>query len=209
MTVRTVNLTRQQKEVSAVRIAVSGAHGVGKTTLVEDFAASHPGYSAEPEPYEALTEAGSAFSDPPTIDDYLEQLEHSIETLLASGSRGDVIFDRCPVDFLAYLQAVSRRAGDDDAFDLDDVLDDARVAIATLDLIVFLPLPKTGAMDAEYPALQRAVDRELRAILGEDSLSLLEAGTPRVALIRGTPAERVQTLERAVARLAAGAATEE
>ncbi len=192
-----------------MRIAVSGSHGAGKTTLVEDFAAAHPTYRAEPEPYEALTEAGSAFSDPPTIDDYLEQLEHSVETLLAKDAPGDVIFDRCPVDFLAYLQVVSRRAGDDEAFDLDDVLDDARAAIETLDLIVFLPLPKDGTMDAEYAALQRAVDRELRAILRDDSLSLFEAGAPRVAVIRGTPAERRQALERAVARLAAGEAADE
>lgn len=192
-----------------MRIAVSGSHGVGKTTLVEDFAAAHPAYRAEPEPYEALTEAGSAFSDPPTIDDYLEQLAYSVESLLADRPGDEVVFDRCPIDFLAYLQAVSRRVGDDDAFDLDDVLDDAREAIATLDLIVFLPLPKTGAMDAEHPALQRAVDRELRAIFREDSLSLFEAGSPRVAVIQGAPAERVQALERAVARLAAGARAEE
>jgi hypothetical protein len=187
-----------------VRIAVSGSHGSGKTTLVEGFAAAHPAYRAVPEPYETLTEAGSAFSDPPTVDDYLEQLDHSIAALLATESGGEVIFDRCPVDFVAYLRVAGRRIGEGEAFDVEDVLDEVRDAVATLDLIVFLPLSKTAVLEAEYPALQRAVDRELREILSEDSLSLFEAGAPRVAVLRGSPTERLRALERAVARLAAG-----
>jgi hypothetical protein len=105
-----------------MRVAVSGTHGSGKTTLVEDFAAAHPEYAHVPEPFETLSEAGAAFSDPPTVADYLEQLEHNIETLHAHKAEANVIFDRCPLDFVAYLSVINRRSGSD-AFDVDSVID--------------------------------------------------------------------------------------
>jgi len=187
-----------------VRIAVSGTHGSGKTTLVEDFATAHPEYTQVAEPFEILSERGVAFSDPPTVADYLEQLEHSIATLYERETEADVIFDRCPLDFVAYLSVLARRAGDE-AFDVDEVQEDVADAVDTLDLLVFLPLPPGGAMEAEYPALQRAVDRELRSILLDDSLSLLASGKPRLVTLQGTPPERLRALERAVLRHAATA----
>ena len=78
------------------------------------------------------------------------------------------------------------------------MIEDVADAIDMLDLVVFLPLPPGGAMEAEYPALQRAVDRELRSILRDDGLSLFASGKPRLVTLRGTPAERLQALERAV-----------
>ena len=190
--------------LTAMRVAVSGTHGSGKTTLVEDFVAAHPAYAWEAEPYVVLSEAGIAFSDPPTVEDYREQLGHSLATL-RDDARPDVVFDRCPIDFLAYLAVVAR--GDPDGpFDLDSILDDVREAVATLDLIVFLPLPGGGAMAAEHPRLQRAVDRELRSILAEDTLSLFDEGATRIAVIRGGPEQRLARLEHLVRRLPASRA---
>lgn len=182
-----------------MRIAVSGTHGSGKTTLVEDFVAAHPEYAHVPEPFELLSERGVAFSDPPTVADYVEQLEHSIATLYERETEADVIFERCPLDFIAYLSVLGRRAGSE-PFDVDSVLEDVADAIDTLDLAVFLPLPPGGAMEAEYPALQRAVDRELRSILRDDGFSLFASGRPQLVTLIGTPIERLQALERAISR---------
>jgi len=185
-----------------VRIAITGTHGSGKTTLVEDFVAAHPEYVQVPEPFEALSEAGAAFSDPPTMADYLEQLEHSIATLHAHEAEENVIFDRCPLDFVAYLSVLGGRSTGEE-FDVDSVIEDVGDAIDMLDLVVFLPLPPGGVMEAEYPALQRAADRELRSILLDDSLSLFASGKPPLVTLRGTPPERLQALERAVLRRSA------
>jgi hypothetical protein len=114
-------------------------------------------------------------------------------------SEADVIFDRCPVDFVAYLSVLGRRSGSDE-FDVDSVIEDVGDAIDVLDLLVFLPLPTGGAMEAEYPALQRAVDRELRSILLDDSLSLFASGKPRLITVRGTAAERSRALEHVISR---------
>ena len=48
-----------------MRIAVTGTHGSGKTTLIEDFLERHPRYEHEPEPYLALAQNGVAFADGP------------------------------------------------------------------------------------------------------------------------------------------------
>jgi hypothetical protein len=38
----------------SMRIAISGSHSLGKSTLVSDFLKSHPNYDFEDEPYRAL-----------------------------------------------------------------------------------------------------------------------------------------------------------
>jgi hypothetical protein len=55
-----------------VRIAVTGTHGSGKTTLIEDFLAGHPGCEHEHEPCWTLAQQGVIFADGPNVAD----LEH-------------------------------------------------------------------------------------------------------------------------------------
>jgi len=38
-----------------MRIAVSGSHSLGKSTVVNDWVAAHPEYRREEEPYRALS----------------------------------------------------------------------------------------------------------------------------------------------------------
>src|SRR5262249_31349479 len=87
-----------------VRIGVSGTHRTGKSTLVGDLAEQLPGYRVVDEPYHLLEEEGYEFSDPPTLEDWVEQLRRSIEELEGDPSP-DLLLDRCPLDLLAYLKA--------------------------------------------------------------------------------------------------------
>lgn len=75
-----------------------------------------------------------------------------------------------------------------------------RDALATLDLIVFLPLstPDDIATEIEYPKLRHAVDGRLKRILREDNLELLERGPP-IAELTGSRRERITQLMRAIA----------
>ena len=85
-----------------MKIAVTGAHRVGKTTLVELLQELLPEYLCKQEAYHDLEERGLLFSEIPDPEDYLMQLEHSIEQMSSCGN--NVIFDRCPIDMLAYIQ---------------------------------------------------------------------------------------------------------
>lgn len=97
--------------LSAVRIAISGTHFSGKSTLVEELSRKLPGYLAVEEPYYLLADEGYDFPEQPSAEDYQAQLQRSIESL--GEGEADVLFDRCPADFLAYLLAHE----ESDAFD--------------------------------------------------------------------------------------------
>jgi hypothetical protein len=176
-----------------MRIAVTGTHGSGKTTLVEDFVAANPHYEHMPEPYWLLVQQGVVFADGPSVADLEEQLKQSCALILGS-SEPDVIFDRCPLDFIAYLEVVSATEGFEWVPD-GKLLPRIERALATLDLVVFVPLthPDEIKVPIEYPKLRTRVDARLKTMLREDDLGLLEQGL-RVVEVNGSREERVASV---------------
>src|SRR5262245_22791591 len=158
---------------SHVRVAFAGAHRTGKTTLIEAVHARLPAYDVIEEPYRLLEDDGYELSDPPTPDDFERQLRRSIATIDESGR--NTLFDRCPMDFVAYLQAIEAD------FDVDE---EVRASMEALDLIVLVPIesPDRIAVAAhEDRRLRRRVDDLLRTLL--DGTDLVE--------VEGTVDERV------------------
>jgi hypothetical protein len=180
-----------------MRIAVTGTHGSGKTTLIDDFLDGHRHYAHAQEPYWELAQEGLPFADGPTVDDLADQLQQSARLILAATDR-DMIFDRCPLDFIAYLDVVSEEEGDEWT-PSGKLLARIEAALATLDLIVFLPLsrPDEITTEIEYPTLRRAVDERLKVILREDALGLLEDG-PRIIEVSGPRSARLAQLAAAI-----------
>src|SRR5262249_16945177 len=143
-----------------MRIAVSGTHGVGKSTLIDEFLRGHPEFVHQPEPYTVLVEdLGEEFSAEPCVEDFRRQLEFNIDRLSQQSADENVIYERCPVDFLAYIHALDPQSA-------EAVLDEVSNAMQYLDLIVYLLFDETG--EDEFPKLQRAVDRRLSGIFRED-----------------------------------------
>lgn len=180
-----------------MRIAVTGTHGVGKTTLIDDFVAAWPRFAREQEPYWALAQQGVPFANGATVPDLEQQLVASCEMILGSDST-HVVFDRCPLDFVAYLELV---AADED-FEWEPsgrLLSRMDAAVAALDVIAFVPLvaPDEIAVTIEFPRLRARVDRRLKAMLRQDDLGLLDGG-PRVVEVSGSRRERLQTLAKVV-----------
>ena len=183
-----------------MHIAVSGTHGVGKTTLVDDFVGAQPDFISVPEPYWLLAEDGMAFADGPSSEDLQLQLERSCALILSAQPDEKVIFDRCPLDFLAYLDVVSA----DEGFEWEPsgkLLGLIDRALDALDLVVFVPLrqPDDIAVTIEYPKLRSRVDTRLKAIIRQDDLGLMQ-NKSRVLEVFGTRDERLQ---RILARMGA------
>lgn len=84
-----------------MKIAVSGSHAVGKSTLIEEVAATLPGFVVLEEPYIGLLESGYIFEDPLAAGDFEVQLERSLASVAGGGE--NLMFDRAPADFLAYV----------------------------------------------------------------------------------------------------------
>lgn len=168
-----------------MRIAVSGAHRTGKTTLVEELRRALPTYAVVDEPYYLLEEEGHDFAEMPCLEDFELQLERSLEATVEGEE--DRIFDRCPADILAYL--ITHR--DSGGFDVERWLPRVRSAMEPLDLIVFVPIEDPDRVTVSEPddaELRRRVDEELREIVLDDRWDLgIEA-----LEVTGTPRERLR-----------------
>lgn len=174
-----------------MRIAVSGTHGVGKSTLIDEFLRVHTDFDHEPEPYTLLVEDfGEEFADEPSVEDFNRQLEFNLERLRQHGPGAKVIYERCPLDFLAYIHALERGSA-------EALVETVSEAIGRLDLIVYLPLDRARLAD-EYPKLQKAVDRRLSAIFREDEFGILSSSGPLVVEVTGSTAHRLLLLENAM-----------
>jgi hypothetical protein len=187
-----------------VRIAVSGTHCSGKSTLVEGFLAAHPDYVHEPEPYEWLEEVyGELTADEPGVDDFYRQLQLSVERLGGYGIGARVIAERSPLDFLAYMLALDElgRAGRDCAL-IASAAESAAAGMAHLDLLVLLPLNGIDGIDApdsEDLELREAMNDRLLDLVATDPYSRF-SGRPRVVELHGTRDQRLRQLEQAVAK---------
>src|SRR5215204_3817681 len=96
-----------------MRIAVSGTHGTGKSTLIDAFLRAHPDFTHEPEPYTVLVEDfGEEFSAVPCVEDFFRQLEFNVDRLRQHARAERVLYERCPIDFLAYIDALDSRSND-------------------------------------------------------------------------------------------------
>ena len=168
-----------------MRITVSGTHGVGKSTLIDEFLSKHQEFTYEPEPYTVLAEDfGEQFSDEPNVEDFRRQLEFNINRLRQHAPGEKVIYERCPIDFLAYIDALA-------AGSVEALLEPVSKAMQHLDLIVYLPLDEDQTLESEYPKLQKAVDRRLNTMLLDDELGIISAP---VVVASGSTAQRLSVV---------------
>jgi len=182
-----------------MRIAVTGTHGSGKTTLIDDFLDTHREYEHELEPYWALVQQGVVFSDGPSIEDLEEQLEWSVRMILERSGSSNVIFDRCPIDYVAYLEVLSEQLGHE-WVPSGKQLRSIEKAMAALDLVVFLPLSSPDDIDVaiEYPKLRKAVDARLKLLIRDQPLAFFATGNPNFLELKGPRQDRLRDLEKTI-----------
>jgi hypothetical protein len=102
-----------------------------------------------------------------------------------------VIYERCPIDFLAYIAALDARAAEALVQTVSD-------SLQHLDLIVYLPLDENNNADADYPKLQKAVDLRLSAIFREDEFGIISAKQVIVIEAEGSTLQRLQTIQHSL-----------
>ncbi|MNK01087.1 hypothetical protein D3C87_188800 [compost metagenome] len=152
-----------------MRIAFTGSHRVGKTTLAEEIADNLPNYEFKDEPYLQLEEEGYMFSEIPTVDDYIEQFYFSVEQI--EESENNVIFDRCPLDLLAYIYAIDKTKN------ISLLYEELTSAISQIDLLVFVPIEKPDLIlhqESDFTDLRNEVDTILEDWIGDFNIEILE-----------------------------------
>ena len=204
-----------------MRIAVSGSHSLGKSTIVNDWMAQHPGFLREEEPYRALGLYGPyeiLFRDASTKLHNGIQLFYNISRIHRYGNfADDVIFDRAPVDYLAYSQYTANQASTDidDAF-VESMVPAVRESLDHLDILAFVPrsedwpvaMEDDGIRPVDY-AYRDEVDAIFKEIYREGRFQVFpEKNSPLLVELGGSRETRLSQLQEAIdavtaARLAA------
>ena len=159
-----------------MKIAITGAHRVGKTTLAETLNESLPGYELRQEPYCDLVEKGHVFSDAPTLDYFMEQLDYSFDQVSKSGN--NVIFDRCPVDILAYIRVLNGAAT------IRSLYRKVQSALTGIDLIVYVPIEDPDVIscpESELPGLRSRVNEILNEWIRDFGIETIEVSGTLIA----------------------------
>lgn len=160
-----------------MRIALFGAHKVGKTSLAEELLEYLPGYTFEIEPYYQLELSGYEFSENPAADDFMEQFNYSAQ--LISPSENEVIFDRCVIDILAYLHVL------DPGRNIQFLFEEAQTIIAAIDLFVFVPIEEPDLIPGHQTDLP-----QLRTLVNDLLLDWIEDFDIKVIEVSGTLSNR-------------------
>lgn len=178
-----------------IRIAVSGAHGVGKTTLIRELGRICPETRIVGNVMRSLAKAGYAVganTTPRTLSAYLEKQLAQEEKAFRSGR--SVLSDRIFVDGAAYIIAahkleLSEYGWSEDLIELIKSI--ARLHALRYNRHVYVPiefpLQSEDPLNVHGGRFQRAVDEALRSLLVDDwPVPLLE--------VRGTIVERAETV---------------
>lgn len=181
-----------------MRVAVSGSHGTGKSTLIVAFLDRNPAYAHEPEAFESLADdIELTESEGPTPEGLHALLEHSIAAVSLYDHGALVVFERCPVDYLAYA-AASRRSWPRGAIAsfLSLSVPRVRAAVRNIDVIAFLPVSNGLPPRAdENPRFRKRVDEALRRALVDDDYDLFgESKSPRVVELSPSPERQLGEL---------------
>lgn len=168
-----------------MKIAVSGSHSTGKSTLVAAFAAQRPHFVCEPEAYEILADEITLMpSEGPDVESLAALIEYTASMIADHRADSSVIFERSPVDYLAYA-AASRSITASEREDLFSAQIPAiRDAVRELDLVVLLPVSSQGPIASrpgDDEAFRERVDDELRRALLDDDYDLF--GDPDAPLV--------------------------
>jgi len=201
---------------AAMRIAVSGSHSLGKSTVVNDWVALHGDYIREEEPYRVLSLRGPyeiLFRDASTRLHNGIQLYYSIGRLNRYSTPAEqVIFDRAPVDYIAYSQYTANQH----STDIDDdfvvsMVSVVRESLEHLDILAFVPQSDAWPVAMEDDGIRPLdhsyrdeVDVIFKHIYRDGRFDILPKKNPPLLVeLVGPPDERVLQLAQAVEQLQA------
>ncbi len=189
-----------------MRVAVSGSHSVGKSTLIGRFLGRHPEYAHEPEAFEVLADDITLTdSGAPTPDGLLLLLNYTLAALDSRAAHACVIFERSPVDYLAYAAASTGSWQPEETREfLRTQKPIVRASMRHLELVAYLPVPTAEPVRrrGENRALRRRVDACLRRALFDDKYELFgHRGQPRVVALPPGLEKQLGELSRLVRTL--------
>ncbi len=196
-----------------MRIAISGSHSLGKSTLVHQWVGSHGNYRREEEPYRALGLHGPyeiRFREASTRLQNGIQLYYCISRVHRYDQPGEaVIFDRSPVDYIAYSQYTANQGQSDiDQDFVDSMLPAVRESLDHLDILAFVPRTERWPVEMEADGIRPVdhgyrdeVDAIFKQIYRQGRFAVMPPHrAPLLVELWGPTEQRIEQLQQAVAQ---------
>ncbi len=194
-----------------MRIAISGSHSLGKSTLVWDWVKRHPQFTREEEPFRALDAEMYDIrfrQESNRLHNGIQMYYNASRVNLYSSINDCVIFDRAPVDYIAYSQytADKKTTDIDDAF-VNAMVPRVRETLQRLDLVVFVPMTERWPVDMEDDgirpvdlAYRAEVDAIFKQIYRDERFSVMpDINQPKLIELWGSREQRLDRLQQAAA----------
>ncbi len=184
-----------------MRIAICGSHSTGKSTLISGFLVCFPDYASEPEAFEVLgDEIHLLESEGPDVEGLSALVDYTVSMLEPYPDGSSVIFERSPVDYLAYADASFSMSDSERSDFLRSALPVIRASLQYLDLLVLLPVSnEISGRPGEGEEFRVRVDDELRRALMDDIHGLFDHPcSPEVVELPTSPEQQMAELIRRV-----------
>ena len=191
-----------------MRIVVSGAPNVGKTTFINDFIKKYPNYRKSTFDYRKLLGDPSTHSKNTTPELQLKIMDGMLEEISSWDKNDNVIMERGPLDnciFSWWMQA-NEKEGFDDEFMHTSRIGNA-LASNMIDLILFIPMIKDkpipivddGTREVD-PTWINEIDAMFKAVFmdlehsGGKSPFFYNGRVPGIAEIYGSRSDRMMMI---------------
>jgi len=187
-----------------MRVAVTGTACVGKSTFVNDFLKNWEGVYHKPsESYrDILTEKGLDHSKETNKETQQTILDFMVDQQMKYTRDDHVIFDRCPIDNIAYsLYSYDKQLSDIDEEFIESCIPLVKESMKFIDIVFYIPYDNTisiesnGTRDTD-PGYIQEVDGILRQIeyqsLQPSSVFFHTDDRPAVIQLSGSPRERIR-----------------
>jgi hypothetical protein len=186
-----------------MRIAVSGTHSVGKSTLVGDIHQAFGRFVHEEEPYRALRDFYPIkFGKESTRYCNGIQCFYNISRVQQYRPDQHVIFDRCPADYIAYsIYTAHHKQTDLDPAFVDSLVEPVRKSLRFLDVVVFVPVTREHPIHLEDDGVRLVdkeyrweVDRHFKRLYRDGLYELFGGKGPKLVEVIGSREERIEQL---------------
>jgi hypothetical protein len=187
-----------------MRIAVTGTHSVGKSTLVADIHAQFSGFVHEEEPYRALRDVYPIKfgKDSTRCCNGIQCFYNICRVQQYRSSEDHVVFDRCPADYIAYsIYTAHHRQTDLDMAFVESLVEPVRESLKFLDLLVFVPVSRDHPMSLEDDGIRPVdkqyrwdVDHQFKRLYRDGLYGLLSDSGPRLVEVTGSRDARIAQL---------------
>ena len=170
-----------------VKIGITGSHGTGKTTLTKHLA-GRQGYKLLPEAPRQALQFGFPVNENTSLETEFWIFGKQLEMEMIAGS--NYVADKCFIDLLAYAMYIFKDNGEF----LKVLKDITKKAVKNYNLVIYLPSGEFPIEDdgvrSTDPKFQMDIDKQIIEILKEFDLEFIK--------ITGGKEERYQKVIKAV-----------